>query len=104
MTTTTQTRQTLDRYGLPAQFKVRAYLGAYDCLVIKPVSGQWIRPLAEDQHDGSHEIFLQSEDDIEMFIQQVVPPRYRKSLRDGYTVQFFMDSWTYRHYLGGQSD
>ena len=92
----------LDKLGLPPSFKVKASINSHGCLIIKPVSGQWIRPLAECS-DGSHEVFLQG-DDVEYFISESVPFRYRTSLRDGYVVQFMMSSWNYRHSLGGQSD
>lgn len=104
---------------LPGQIKVRVREDYTGSLVVTPVSDR-IKDLisATNQYDGSYSIHLQFSQDIMSFLEDYPKSRYRvpsNSYGEGYKIGrytyeinngavFLIDSWDYRHMVGGQSD
>lgn len=71
-------------------------------------------------HDGSHEVYLQTDHDRQWFIESYPKSRYRITKSEGEFwggyqvgklwyfvndgVKFYIDEWEFRHMVGGQSD
>lgn len=83
--------------------KITASVDRCGWLTVRPVSQR--RERAYSAHlstfgidDAS--VFIQSEHDVDAFIAHDVPSRYKKDLREGWTVTFHVDPWVFGHWLG----
>lgn len=106
---------------LKGEIKVRVVENSCGFVTIFPVN-QTDRELISqsNEYDGSSEVFIHDSQDVRDFLESYPKARYRipKSSCDlygGYIigryayvvndgVEFYIDSWEYRHMVGGQSD
>ena len=103
---------------LPGMIKV-IVLEVDQCLVLKPVDEKIARLVSlTNEYNGASEVFIQDDWNITEFLADNPKARYcvRKSDSEArynigkrwYTIndgkRFMIDSWTFRHYVGGQSD
>ncbi len=100
-------RANLDSYGLPGRILVVLREDACGNITIKPVSERWCRKVGEwNAYDGSHEVFAQEADWRDW--KDTLPSSAfcgcgkSRGFNDG--ARLFLDSWTFRHLVGGQSD
>ena len=81
--------------------KVTASIDRCGWLTIRPVSQRrteaYLAHLATFGIDDAS-VFIQM--DVETFITQDVPTRYRQDLREGWDVTFHVDPWVFGHWLG----
>lgn len=97
----------LDAYGLPGRILVRLREDAMGSVTIRPVSDRWHRAVKRSNaYDGSGELFVQ-EARIEDWTDTLPRAAFfgrgsKKQFNDG--ARFYLDSWTFRHLVGGQSD
>lgn len=89
--------------ALPAQIKVHVTRGYLGHLFITPVEA-WVRDLVRvtNQHDGRTDVYIDVDTQIAEFIEEF--PEARSGLEMDNEVEFMLDSWRYRHLVGGQSD
>jgi hypothetical protein len=101
---------------LPGKIKVRVNEDRFGGVLLTPTSEK-IKTLisATNQYNGSCDAYFQNVDDILWLLGNYPKTRYRtndtydyKIGRYYYAVNdnnvFLMDSWDYRHMVGGQSD
>lgn len=83
--------------------KVTASIDRMGFVTIRPVSQRradaYLEHLAVFGIDDAS-VFIQTDYDVEAFIAQDVPPRYRRDLREGWDVTFHVDPWVFGHWLG----
>ena len=83
--------------------KITATVDRMGCLTLRPVSQRridtYLQHLAEFGIEDAS-VFLQADYDVEAFIAQEVPTRYRRDLREGWDVTFHVDPWVFGHWLG----
>lgn len=54
-------------------------------------------------YDGHSDIYLQTDYEIQAFLEYLRPSQ-RLNIEAGYSVTQLFDEWTFRHMVGGQSD
>jgi hypothetical protein len=101
---------------LPGKIKVRVNEDRFGGVTLTPVSERIKRLVsATNQYNGSYDVYFQNEDDIIWLMANYPKTRYRtnddydyKIGRYRYAINdnnvFLIDSWDYRHMVGGQSD
>lgn len=100
---------------LAGKIKVRVNEDALGSLIVTPVDKDVCELVsASNQYDGSYSLYIQYDYAIAEFLVNYPEARYRT--RDGeykigryhYAINddatFYIDSWEYRHMVGGQSD
>lgn len=97
----------MDKFGLPGRIKVcirEDYMGN---VTISPVSETIAKRVARSNaYDGSSEVFIQQpgiDELLEMLPVQAFYGRGKDRQVNSGAV-FLMDSWEFRHMVGGQSD
>jgi len=96
-----------DSYG---QIKIRVEEDYMGNVTLTPISERRRREVSRSNaYDGSYDVYLQHDTDIEQFMQDypraTMPhwlDRGKRRINDG--VIILMDAWTYRQMVGGQSD
>lgn len=81
--------------------KVTTSMDRTGCITVRAVSQRrtdaYLAHLATFGIDDAS-VFIQM--DVETFIAQDVPARYRRDLREGWDVTFHVDPWVFGHWLG----
>lgn len=73
-------------------------------LSLYPVSKKVAKRISESNaYDGSHDVYLQRDYDIEEFLKELTPAQ-RKNIKGGWCVCKLIDEWTFRHMVGGCCD
>lgn len=76
-------------------------LGALELEPIKADDRKLVRE--SNQYDGTCIAYLIDSQDVEQFLSKL-SNEDTKEVENGYTVQIDIDSWEFRHIVGGQSD
>ena len=94
-----------DRYG---QIKIRVTEDRMGNVLLRPVSERRRREVSSsNQYNGACGAHMQDSQSIDQFMQDCPRATYRdyngdRRINDGAVI--LMDSWTFRHLVGGQSD
>lgn len=97
----------LDSYGLPGRILVRLTEDRTGSVYITPVSKRWAKRVGESNaYNGASNIFIQGANVSEHvdYLPKAAFYGRGKEKRFNHNAKFFMDSWTFRHMVGGQSD
>jgi hypothetical protein len=84
--------------------RVRVSLDRMGCLTLTPserIQRQIVRlfeSMGSIQPDGT--AFIQQDTEVDSFIDEYVPARKRRDLREGWDVTITMDPWTFGHFVG----
>lgn len=103
----TRAKRDLDSYRLPGRILVRLEEDRMGNVTIAPVSERWRKAVAaSNAYDGSGDVFIQ-EAHVEEWADTLPRSAFygrcdKKRFNDG--ARFYIDSWTFRHLVGGQSD
>ena len=106
---------------LPSKILVRVNEDNMGSLIVTPVSEKIQKLVSQsNEYNAAHDLYLQDSQDIQSFLESYPKARYRTNKNDGETwggykigrlwyfvndnVRFYIDSWDYRHMVGGQSD
>jgi hypothetical protein len=95
-----------DSYGKVLVSVVVDFMGY---VVLKPLSPRRQREIAKSNlYNGSYDVYIQHDDDIEQFMYDFPRATWvndhtgQREVNSG--VRILIDSWTFRHMVGGQSD
>jgi len=101
-----ETEMAHDSYG---QIKVRVTEDRMGNVLLQPVSPARAREVARsNDYDGASDVYLQRDYDIEEFMRDfpqatwINPHTGEREINSGCVI--LVDSWTFRHMVGGQSD
>lgn len=97
----------LDAYVLPGRLLVRLLEDATGSITIRPVSDRWARRVGESNaYNGSCEVFAQEAHWRDWCHTLPRSAFYGRGKSRGFNsgARFYLDSWTFRHLVGGQSD
>lgn len=84
--------------------KVRIEPNRLGHIHVYPVSQKVAKKVGKSNaYDGSSDIYLQSDYEINAFLEYLRPSQ-RLEVERGYKVTRLFDEWDYRHMVGGQSD
>lgn len=73
-------------------------------LRLQPIKAEDRKLVREsNQYDGTCIVYLIDSQDVEQFISTLSVDKATE-IDNGYTVQVDIDSWEFRHMVGGQSD
>lgn len=94
-----------DRYG---QILICVTEDPMGSVVLTPVSERRAKEIEKSNwYNGAFDVYLQDSQDIDRFMLDFPRATFRdyngeRVINDG--VKILIDSWTYRHMVGGQSD
>lgn len=96
-----------DSFGLPGQVLVRLSIDAMGALILRCVSERNAKAVGRSNaYDGSAEVYIQDPqltDWLDTLPRSAFYGRGKdRDFNDG--ARFLLDSWTFRHLVGGQSD
>jgi len=101
-----KTEMAHDSHG---QIKIKITEDYMGNVLLEPVSPARAREVARSNaYDGASDVYLQREDDVEQFKADfpqatwVNPHTGKREIDSGCVI--LVDSWTFRHMVGGQSD
>lgn len=83
---------------------VRCSLDRLGCLTLTPSeriqrqAARHLRSFGMEHADGT--AFIQLDYEVDGFIEEHVPPRKRRDLREGCDVTITMDPWIFGHFIG----
>ena len=96
----------IDRYG---RIKVRVTEDRIGNVLLEPISPRRQREVAKSNaYDGSYTVYMENSQQIEQFMADFPRATWindhngQREINDG--VVILMDTWTYRHMVGGQID
>lgn len=97
----------LDAYGLPPSLLVQLREDAMGNITLACVNERWAKRVGRSNaYDGSSEMFIQEADWREWVDTLPRSAFYGRGEIRGFNdgARFYIDSWTFRHLVGGQSD
>ena len=83
---------------------VCARMDAMGSIIVRPVSDKharhFQRAVVANGGPNDIDVYLQEGDPASEFLEQDVPPRYRRDLEHGWTVRWRVDPWIVGHWYG----